>query len=337
MSVKYRDYYKVLGVEKTATEADLKAAFRRLARKLHPDVNKASDATEKFKEINEAYEVLKDPEKRKLYDSFGHNWQDGQNFRPPGHEGMEFNFGGRSGGNSSVSDFFEALFGGGASGGGGSPFGGQGGNPFGGQGGNPFGGQGNNPFGSQGGNPFGAQGRHRSPKRKIPPTEADISVSIETIFAGGKTDVMVTDGSTKGTYSITIPKGTTEGTKIRLTGQGQSGGDLILTIHIKKHSRYSVEKKYNLVVDAEITPSEAALGGKINVETPEGIVRLTVPPCSSSGARLRLKGKGLVQKNGERGHLLVSFKIVLPESLTEAELSLYQKLSELSKLDKKAI
>jgi len=338
MSVKYRDYYKVLGITKDATETEIKKAFRALARKWHPDVNKAKNASDKFKELNEAYEVLKDSEKRKLYDSFGHNWQEGQNFRPPpGFEGMNVNFGGGSGrgGSSSVSDFFEAIFGGGgASSGGGNPFGGSsfssgGGNPFGASGGNPFGG-GGNPFGaSGGGNPFGGGHSCRSqqkPKKKK--TEADISLSIEDIYKGGKKEVSISTKESSRTFTVTIPNGTTEGTKIRLSGQGVDGGSLILTVHIKKDKKFTVEKKFNLSIEAEITPSQAALGTKISVETLDDTVLLTVPPCTSCGGKLRLKNKGLIKKDGSRGNLLVKLKIVMKADLSEKEIELYRKLAD---------
>ena len=340
MSVQYRDYYKVLGVERNASATEIKKAFHKLARKWHPDVNKAANASDKFKELNEAYEVLKDPEKRKLYDSFGHNWKDGQSFTPPpGFEGMKFNFGGSSGrgGASTVSDFFEAIFGGGGqSRQGQSSFGGAsfGGSPFGGasfSGANPFGSAsfgGNNPFGEGQGASFRGGSQQRGRKSRQPRTEAMVILSVNDIYSGGKKTVYINDKEVKGSYTITIPPGTTEGSKIRLSGEGTNGSDLILTVHLMKDRVYSLEKKYNLVREIEISAFDAALGCKTSVATLDGPVLITIPPCSSSGSRLRLKNKGLKKSDGTRGHLLVEVKIVFPGTLSDRAKALYESLKK---------
>lgn len=323
MAVKYKDYYELLGVSRGASAEEIRRAYRQLARKYHPDTNKDDPkAEDKFKEINEAYEVLKDPEKRKLYDSLGENWKEGQNFRPPPggqhqwsggfHSGAEgFNFG-------DFSDFFEALFGGGfagASGGGGRggprvDFRTAGGRPGGfAGGGDPF-------FGDLGG-----QGAS-------PPSEAEIDVPIETVLKGGTHKVTLSiPGKGQRTFDLKIPKGIGEGKKIRLSGEGPDGGDIHLKVRYSANGRYQLEGE-NVVAEASISPATAALGGKVPVETPEGTIKLSIPAGSSSGRRLRLRGKGLPKVGGGYGDLLVRVMIALPEELGPKEKKLYEQLKE---------
>lgn len=315
MSVAFKDYYEILGVARQAPAEEIRRAYRQLARKYHPDTNKTDPrAEEKFKEINEAYEVLKDPEKRRRYDELGANWKNGQEFRPPpgwegfagggGPGGQGFNFGG-------FSDFFEALFGG-----------------------RP-GGAGprvqyrthNGPGpGGFGGSPFGDFGGAPPPPQSAPPAEATIEVPLDRILHGGIQRVGLNiPGRGTRTFDVRIPKGIAEGKKIRLSGEGPDGSDIHLKVHYAPGGPWRLEGGH-LVTDARITPATAALGGTIEVPTPDGPVTLKVPPHSNSGRRLRLKEKGLPTPTGPRGDLHIHLQITLPETLTEEQLELYRKL-----------
>jgi len=321
MSVKFQDYYETLGLSKGASADEIRKAYRSLARKYHPDVNKEPEAEDKFKSINEAYEVLKDPEKRKLYDQYGQNYKSGQDFRPPpGFEDFHFNFSGgqgqNMGGASGFSDFFEALFG--------SQFAGA-------SGGNPF---------QQGGrrrasSPFGdfSQGFQADPGAFSGDVEAEISVPIEKVINGGQTAVRINvDGTGARSYDIRVPKGIEEGKKIRLAGQGRNGGDLFLKVKYEKNGPYKIDGR-NILVDVKITPWEAALGAKVPVQTPEGKINLTVPAGTSSGKKLRLRNQGLPIKSGGSGDLLVQLLIVLPEELSDEEKKIFEELKEKSKFN----
>lgn len=304
MSVKFRDYYEILGVKRSATSEEIRRAYRDLARKFHPDVNKNDPkAEEKLKEVNEAYEVLKDKEKRRKYDALGADWKNGQEFRPPpgfGQSAGGFNFGG-------FSDFFEAVFGGrgpGAQnrrGGTASPFG-------------------NMPPGG---------GFHYQGDFVPDASEAEVTVPLDTVVEGGTLSIAVgAPGHQTRNLDVRIPKGIAEGKKIRLAGQGDGGGDLILKINYGPGKKYKYENGV-LLVEARVSPSTAALGGKATVPTPDGDISLTIPPGSSSGRRLRLREKGLGPSNEKRGDLHVQVMVMVPSSLTRDQQELYEKLATL--------
>lgn len=324
MSVEYKDYYKLLGVSKTASQEEMSKAFKKLARKHHPDLNPNDpDAEKKFKEINEAYEVLKDPEKRKLYDSLGPNWKDGQNFQPPpGFENFRFHSrGGGAGGQQfdagAFSDFFETIFGG--AGGGGARFRDASG------------------FGGAGG--FG--GFSRGPSRGGDVT-ASLDLTLEEAYRGGAKAISLQeqtlrpDGSpamqTK-TLSVNIPAGVRDGAKIRLSGQGNPGagggraGDLYLKIRILPHALFKLEDQ-NVVLDLPLAPWEAALGATVRVPTLDGHIDLNVPPGMGSGKKLRIPGKGLGGKT--RADQLVRIMIQVPPKPSDEERELWEKLAKAS-------
>lgn len=294
MPVKFQDYYETLGVKRDASQADIQRAYRGLARKYHPDVNKEPSAAEKFKQIGEAYEVLKDPEKRKKYDRLGADWKNGQEFTPPPGWG-NFNFqgggprgrGGGGGGFSfqpggQFSDFFEMFFGGETSV--------------------------EDMFHQQ-------RGGARSAPRQQPMQESELTISLEEAHRGTTRQLqMQGPGGTK-RIDVKIPAGVAPGTKMRLKDQG-----VVLKINIAPHARFSVEGK-NLAVTLPIAPWQAALGAKVPVQTLDGEVTLTIPPCTSSGAKLRLKNKGL-----KGGDLIARIKIELPKTLTEEQRKLYEQL-----------
>jgi curved DNA-binding protein len=324
MAVKFQDYYDVLGVARTASQEEIQKAYRKLARKYHPDVNKEPGAEDKFKQATEAYEVLKDPEKRKKYDALGPNWQAGQDFTPPpgweegAHyefrrypEGMGgFDFGGARGGG--FSDFFEALFGGGLGGGARRP------------------------------------GRDRAEagdwSMRGQDLEAEVTISLEEAYRGAsKTITLQTvaagpDGTPQRTskqLAVTIPAGVTEGTRIRLAGQGGAGigtgapGDLFLRVRIAPHPVYELDG-HDLLVTVPLAPWEAALGAKVDVPTLDGAVKMTIPPGTQGGQRFRLRGKGLPKERGERGDLYATAQIVVPKTLTADEQQLFQQLAQRS-------
>lgn len=322
MSVEYKDYYKLLGVERKASQEEISKAFKRLARKCHPDLNPGDETAEaRFKEANEAYEVLKDPEKRKLYDQLGPNWQHGQNFQPPpGFDGFQFQGGGFDA--SGFSDFFETIFG--AHGGGG--FQGFGG-----------GGAGFQDFGGG----FGGGGGYRRAPRRGQDSELFLDLTLEEAYRGGAKSVTLAErvagpdgrptARTK-SLEVNIPAGVKDGAKIRLAGQGSPGsgggpaGDLFLKVRLVPHPRYKVEG-VNLVLDLPLAPWEAALGAKVRVPTLDGDVELNIPPGVSSGQKLRLGGKGLGPAS-KRGDQLVRIMIRTPKAQTEQQKKLWRELAE---------
>lgn len=329
MATKYHDYYKTLGIERTAGTDEIQRAYRALARKYHPDVNKEPGAEARFKELGEAYEVLKDPKKRERYDALGADWKPGQEFRPPPgwggwSEGGEGGFGGTRGRSASTeemgdfSDFFESLFGG--RGGVSMDFGG------------PFG------HGGMGG---GTRAGPRPPRpRSGADHEAEITVSLVDAIKGGTRQIALSaDGNGDSrTYDVRIPPGVTDGTVIRLGGQGGEGrhggspGDLLLRVRIAPDPRFRIDPPggHDLVAATPVTPSEAALGAKIDVPTPDGSVRVTVPAGSQSGQKLRIRGHGLAKRTGERGDLLAELRIVVPRTLTPPEREAYERLAAAS-------
>lgn len=310
MSVEYKDYYKILGVDKSSSKEDIAKAFKRLARKYHPDLNpNDSGAEAKFKEVNEAYEVLKDPEKRRMYDQLGPDWQHGQNFQPPpGFENM--NFGGGFGG-SGFSDFFETIFSGGGFGGG------------------------------FGGGPGGFGGFQQGPMRGED-AEASLELTLEEAYRGGAKNVTVQErvpgpGGMPSVRSknleVNIPAGIKDGSRIRLGGQGNPGmqggpkGDLYLRVRIQPHHLFRVEDS-NVVLDLPLAPWEAALGATVTVPTLDKSVELTIPAGVSSGQKLRLRGKGLGGK--KRGDQLVRIMIKTPKEISDEEKQMWEKLAEQS-------
>lgn len=305
--MKFRDYYEILDVSRNASQGDIQKAFRKLARKYHPDVNKDPEADKRFKEVNEAYEVLRDPEKRKKYDALGANWKNGQDFSPPpGWEGV-FQYGG-DGGGSPFSDFFEAIFG-------------------------SMGG-----FSTMDGRTF--QGR--AMRRKGRDLESRIVLSLDEISAAGKKHVEFEvlergdDGrprKTRRSLDVTIPRGVTEGSRIRLAGQGEKGsggapaGDLYLEVHVSKDSCFEIEGQ-DLRIKVDITPWDAALGGSVEVPVLGGSVSMKIPPGTQSGQVLRIRGKGLPGKGDCKGNILVSVRIVVPKHLSPREKELFEALKE---------
>src|ERR1700751_2436406 len=315
MAVKFRDYYEVLGVPRGANDADIKKAFRKLAREFHPDVAKDKKvAEEKFKEINEAYEVLSDPEKRKKYDQLGADWNRPGGFQPPpqwegqqpgggfyqwggdGGRGVEFEFDG-----TGFSDFFEAFFGGG-----------------------------------RGRSAFGGFGGRQATAERGADVEADIMVTLEEALHGSTRTVSLRRaGSDKvENYQVKIPRGVHEGQRIRLRGQGEAGarggksGDLFLRVRLARHPDFSVEGS-DLIHEVKIEPWQAVLGTDLVVPTLEGNVRLKIPPGTQGGQRFRLRERGLPGVSGKRGDLYVDVQIQVPKKLTERERELWSELVKL--------
>ena len=298
MAVKFRDYYEVLGVPRTASADDIKRAYRQLARKHHPDLQPAAErarAAERFKEINEAYEVLSDPDKRAKYDALGANWKGGMDFTPPpGGAGVRTERIAWDDDGAGFSDFFASIFGRSAGGGSGRS----------------------------------ARGATRI---TIPgnDVEATLPLSLDEMLRGGRRRVTV-DGKS---VDVTIPLGVRDGTMLRLAGQGEPGidggppGDLYLHARLIPHPRYRVVGD-DLELELPLWPWQAVLGGPISVETPDGQVTLKVPPGTQSGRRLRLRGRGLPRADGSRGDLYAAARIVVPERPTDAERTAYETLKK---------
>ena len=316
MPVKFRDYYEILGVARTAKEDEIKKTYRKLARKYHPDLNPNNkQAEEKFKEIQEAYEVLGDSEKRQKYDQLGANWKNGADFTPPpnwggggGFEGtinIEDLFGRGGGGGqrrSPFSDFFETLFGG---------MGGMGGM----------------------GSAEGEAARRGRPGGRVPrgaESETELSLPLEDMHRGTLRKLTVRLGNTEKTIDIRIPPGARNDSRIRIPGGGPNGGDLYVRLHQQPHPRFTV-KGDDTELEVPITPWEAALGATMQVPTLDSTAEIRVPPGIASGQRLRMRGQGLNIRGGGRGDHFVRLKIVLPKELTEAEKKLFQELSKVSK------
>ena len=322
--MKYRDYYAVLGVARDASPEAIKKAYRKLAREYHPDINKSPGAEARFKEINEANEVLSDPEKRKRYDALGANWKSGQDFTPPsgwgdfrrtqsGPGGIRFEFGGSGG---DFSDFFSAIFGNWEGATRQSAHSRRGGSPF-----ADFGGF--DPTGGMGGQGFTPRGRDY---------EAQLTVSLEELFSRAPKTITLQVPQTSGagvqarTFQVRIPAGATEGTRIRLSGQGEGGGSLYLNLHVAPHPVFKLNG-HDLDLSLPIAPWEAVLGAKVHVPTLEGTAVLTIPPGTQGGARLRLAGKGLPNKRGTRGDIFVTLRIAIPKYPTPQEKALFEQLA----------
>lgn len=350
--MKYQDYYKILGVERNATEAQIKSAYRKLARKYHPDVNKDPSAVEKFKDINEAYEVLSDKNKRSRYDSLGANWQSGSDFTPPpGFEGFNFNnAGGYSQGFSNMgggfSDFFSSIFG---------DLMGKGGQThsfkF-----SDLGGFANN-GGFSGTNDYSGASTRRKQRRteqKSLDITREITVSAKDLMSdstktirinnmqkctacGGSGGYCSTCGGTgyinnSKNIKVKIPRGITNGQKIRLSGEGNTDGygnvgNLFLIVKIKD-DEYEIDGS-NVSKEVSITPAEAVLGVKKDIATLHGNVGIKIPSMTKNGTVMRLKELGLPQKNSGYGNMNVRIKINIPENITGEQKKLYEQLLKL--------
>ena len=313
--MEFKDYYKTLGVKPDASADDIKRAYRKLARKYHPDVSKEADAEARFKELGEAYEALKDPEKRAQYDQVRQGgWRQGQEFRPPPGWGQEWQTAGDSQGFSGFSDFFESLFGG---------------------------------LG-RGGFRAGNGGGRAQVRARGRDTHASVQIDLATAYAGGVQRLSLSrtetgpDGRLRQapkTLNVRIPPGATEGRQIRLSGQGEPGlnggpaGDLYLEVSLKPHPLYEVQGR-DIHLSLPITPWEAALGTRLLVPTLGGRVEMQIPPGSSSGKRLRLKGRGL--PGDPAGDQYVILKVVVPEATTEKARSLYEALRDEQDFDPRA-
>lgn len=303
--MEFKDYYQILGVKRDASSDEIKRAYRRLARKYHPDVSKEPDAETRFKEVGEAYEVLKDPEKRAAYDQLGANWKAGQDFRPPPEWNTQFDFGGGgfTGGDASAfSDFFESLFGHART---------------------------------------GAR-RQRYPQYayKGEDQQGRIGIDLEDSFHGGTRAVTLTvpEVDSHGrvrqhqrTLNVKIPKGITASQRIRLGRQGGAGigggeaGDLYLEVEFKPHPLYRVDGR-DLYIDVPVAPWEAALGETIKIPTPGGTVQLKIPAGSNSGKKLRLKERGL--PGSPPGDLYAVLKIVTPPASNGKARDFYKKMKQ---------
>jgi curved DNA-binding protein len=303
--MEFKDYYDILGVKRQATDEEIKRAYRKLARKYHPDVSSEPDAEARFKEVGEAYEVLKDPEKRAAYDQLGANWKAGQDFRPPPDwaQGFEFHGGGFTGaGAEQFSDFFESLFGG---------------------------------AGFTHG--FGGAGRTAG---RGEDTHAKILIELEDAYEGASRTVTLKhtelgpDGRPRvrdRSLKVSIPKGVRQGQQIRLAGQGAAGlgggrpGDLYLEVEFRSHPVYHVEGR-DVFVDLPLAPWEAALGATVKAPTPSGAVDLKIPPGSKPGRKLRLKGRGI--PGPEPGDLYIVLQVALPPAESEAARDAYRRFAE---------
>lgn len=319
--MEYRDYYKILGVERAATADEIKKSYRRLARKFHPDVSKEKNAEARFKEVQEAYEVLKDPEKRAAYDQLGSNWKSGEQFRPPPDWATGFEFRGgprrqRPGSSEEVfeeegfSDFFSSLFGAGAAG------------------------------------PFTPGGARRS--RAGRDHRASIEIDLEEAFGGTtrtldlKRPQLKADGTLTikpHTVKVTIPSGVTEGQLIRLAGQGEPApnggraGDLYLEVHIRPHGLFHLEGR-DVTLTLPVAPWEAALGGSVKVPTLAGTVEMNVPSGAQSGQKMRLRGRGLPGQ--PPGDQYVQLKVILPSANSPQARALYEEMRRTLGFDPRA-
>jgi curved DNA-binding protein len=315
--VDYKNYYQVLGIAKNASEKEIKQAFRKLARKHHPDVNPGDrGAEQKFKEINEAHEVLSDPEKRRKYDQLGANWKQYEQYArgpsPGGFGGFRVDFEGPGGGGGGFSDFFKTFFGGGidleglfGQAGAGSYRGGR---------------------GERSARGFGA-----TPERPRD-VSAVVEVSLEEAHQGATRRLSLEGGPDS--FEVRIPAGVKEGSKIRVPGKGESSlgsgaGDLYLEVKIKPHPLYRREGD-DLYVDVPVTFAEAALGAEIEVPTLSGRARIRIPAGSQTGRLMRLKGKGMPRlKAEEPGDLFAKLLVVVPKELQPRELELVKELQTL--------
>jgi curved DNA-binding protein len=324
------DFYQLLGVPRNASQDEIQRAYRKLARTYHPDVNRDPGAEDRFKEVSEAYDVLSDPQTRRRYDAFGRDFRQvpedvdpetwrrsqagaragaagggGRTRSSAGTGGFDFNSGGfsSSGGDIDIDDLLGGIFGGRGGG-----------------------------FGSRRG--FGP----------IPGAdqEAEIELTVEEAYHGGRRSITLTGGDgTRRSFDVTIPPGVTDGQRIRLAGQGGRGsdgarnGDLYLIVRIAPHPRYRLEGR-DLYVELRLAPWEAALGTSVALDTPGGEVKVKVPGGTSSGRRIRLRGRGLPNPKGKAGDLFAEARIMVPPKLSRAERRLFEQLAAESDFDPRA-
>ena len=317
-----RDFYEALGVARDASPEEIQRAYRKLARTYHPDVNKAPDAEERFKEVSEAYDVLSDPDMRRRYDAFGHDFRQvpegvdpqawararagarsagaGQRggWQAPGQEGVWFDFGPGGPGGSAEGIDIEDLLGG----------------------------------------MFGGRGRRGWGPIPGADQEFELELSIEEAYQGGRRRIQVAGPEGTQSIEVNIPAGVTDGQRIRLAGQGGRGsggaapGDLYLVARLKPHPRYRVQGR-DIYIDLPLTPWEAALGASAPVETPGGEAKVQVPPGSSTGRRLRLRGRGMPARQGTAGDLYAEVRIMVPPTPTDDERQLFERLAAASTFD----
>ena len=294
--MEFKDYYGVLGVEPSAGDAEIKTAYRRLARKFHPDVSKEVGAEEKFKAVNEAYEALRDPEKRKAYDQLrAGGYRPGDQVRPPpggfrggpgGHPDFDEIFAG-GGAGGGFSDFFESMFGRGRAG-------------------------------------AGARGPQAGGQPRDGTTRAKLAVPLESVYAGGNVRI----GVNGRTLEVRVPKGIKPGQSIRLARQGNNGGDLLLEIEYAAHPRFEVDGR-NVIHVLPVAPWEAALGATLSVPTLGGSVELKIPADSEAGRKLRLRGRGLPGAgNATAGDQIVELEILAPRAHDEAQREAYARMRD---------
>jgi curved DNA-binding protein len=297
--MQFKDYYKTLGVDKEATQDQIKQAYRRLARKYHPDVSQEADAEERFKAVGEANEVLKDPEKRAAYDQLGSQWQAGQEFKPPPDWDAGFEFSG--GDESAFSDFFDSLFGQARSGGRGAPY------------------------------EFDGRGRDHHAKVVIDLedayTGAPRQITLQAPYVDGTGHIRTRER----TLNVRIPKGVVQGQHVRLAGLGDprtdsaKAGDLFLEVQFRPHGLYRVQGR-DVHIDVPVAPWELALGAQVKVPTPAGKVEVTVPASSQSGDKLRLAGRGIPGKKS--GDLYVVLRVIFPQADSEKGRQIYQDMKK---------
>ena len=306
--MKYIDYYEALGVPRTATEKEIKTAYRKLAREHHPDLHQGDAkkaAEEKFKVINEAYEVLSDADKRAKYDRLGMNWQAGQDFQPPpdmgGFDFRNIHVNGQD--LHGFSDFFASMFG-------------------------------QDIFGRRGGRHERPHERQRGPARGED-IDAEINLLVEELYNGGEKDIQIQSGNETKTVKVKIPPRIYPGSVLRLKGLGGSGhggagnGDLLLHLNALPHPIWRIVDQVDIEADLTIYPEQAVVGDKVSVSIPDGMVQLKIPAGIHNGQKMRLKDKGLKRKNGTLGDMFVRVKIDTPPEQTPEEVELYKKIFEI--------
>ena len=312
--MEYKDYYKIMGVGRETSQDDIKRAYRKLARKYHPDVSKEPDAEARFKEVNEAYEVLKDPQKRKAYDQLGTQWHAGDNFTPPPGWEQSFDFGGggfTGADTGAFSDFFESLFG-------------------------------------MGGHHAGMGRARRGFHLRGQDQHARIAIPLEDAYRGATRTINLqvpqidASGHVVGkarSLKVNIPKGVVQGTQIRLAGQGMPGsagapaGDLFLEVEFQPHPLFRAEGA-DIYLQLPVAPWEVGLGAKVKVPTLGGTVDLSVPAGAQSGQKLRLKGRGLPARTA--GDQYAVLQVVTPKATTEEARSLYERMQREMAFDPRA-